>query len=123
MDLDPNRPGDLSRFNNDEFAGVVDHYLTPALHCDVSIVAPPSGGDGCVVVRVPSHGPVLHDVSYSEQPTLSAMQLMINSSGPCRKSPVVRHSHASRARHGAVRGWRTAVAPVRVSEVAHPGVA
>jgi hypothetical protein len=56
--LDPNHPGDLSRFNNDEIAGIIDKYLVPSFHCEVSIIPPPDGSDPCVVVRVPAHGSV-----------------------------------------------------------------
>jgi integrase len=56
--LDTNHPGDLSQFNNDEIAGIVDRFLDPPFHCDVSIVQPSDGRDSCAVVRVPSHGSV-----------------------------------------------------------------
>ena len=55
---DPNHPGDLSEFNADEMASIVDKFLTPPFHCEVTRAQPPDGGDLCVVVKVPSHGSV-----------------------------------------------------------------
>ena len=51
-------PGDLSRFNQDGFAGVIDRYLTPTFQCDVFFVVPAAGQKPCVIVRVPSHGSI-----------------------------------------------------------------
>lgn len=53
--LDKNHPGDLSSFNHDEFAGIIDKYLSPAFHCDVYIGAPSGASEKCVVVQVPSN--------------------------------------------------------------------
>ena len=55
---DPNHPGDLSAFNNDEIASIVDKYLTPPFHCEVAMAQPRGGGDTCVCIKVPSHGSV-----------------------------------------------------------------
>ena len=51
-------PGDLSRYNHDTIAGIVDRYLTPAFQCEV-FHAPRSGSAARYpVVRVPAHGSV-----------------------------------------------------------------
>ncbi|HLJ39638.1 MAG TPA: RNA-binding domain-containing protein, partial [Steroidobacteraceae bacterium] len=54
---DPAQPGDLSEFTSDKIASIVDKYLTPAFHCEVSTVQLPDG-EVCVVVKVPPHGSV-----------------------------------------------------------------
>jgi hypothetical protein len=56
--LGPNNPNDLSRYFRDQFAGIVDKFLTPAFQCDVFFVTRSAGGLARVVVRVPSHGAV-----------------------------------------------------------------
>jgi hypothetical protein len=56
--LDPAHPEDLSAFNHDEVAGIVDKYLAPAFHCDVSLARPDGSGQDCVVIHVPTHGSV-----------------------------------------------------------------
>lgn len=51
----PNRPTDLSSYNRDAFAAIINRYLSPAFQCDV---VPISSGSGLTypIVRVPSHG-------------------------------------------------------------------
>jgi integrase len=55
--LDPNHPGDLSPFNHDAIASIVDKFLTPPFHCEVLRVIPEGASDPCAVIGVPSHGP------------------------------------------------------------------
>lgn len=51
-------PGDLSRFNHDTIAGIIDRYLAPAFQCEV-FHTPRSGSTmRYPVVRVPAHGSV-----------------------------------------------------------------
>jgi hypothetical protein len=58
LSLDPEHPGDISPFGRDEFASIIEKYLTPTFQCDVFVVATAVAGRDCVVVRVPTHGPV-----------------------------------------------------------------
>jgi hypothetical protein len=51
-------PGDLSRFNRDTIAGIVDRYLAPAFQCEVFHVAGSGSANKYAVVRVPAHGAV-----------------------------------------------------------------
>jgi hypothetical protein len=58
LSVDPNHPGDLSRYSRDYFAGIVEKYLTPTFQCDIFFVPASSTGRVCVVVRVPSHASI-----------------------------------------------------------------
>lgn len=52
--LDPDRPIELSLYNRDTFASIINRLLTPAFQCDVQLVRS-SAGLHYPVVRVPSH--------------------------------------------------------------------
>ena len=57
LNLDPNRPLSLDKYNRDIFTNIVKHYLKPSFQCDVYIVSN-RNGEEFPVVRVPGHGRV-----------------------------------------------------------------
>ncbi|MBW7997178.1 MAG: ATP-binding protein [Candidatus Glassbacteria bacterium] len=50
------RPDDLSSYNRDIIAGIVESYLDPPFHCDVVTIERIEDGNLYPIIRVPTHG-------------------------------------------------------------------